>query len=504
MKITQKQILSEGIAMGKVYLEQGHRYVFSEQTSVSREKSLFLKAVRQATEQIDDFLKTSSEEDREYLTVQRLLIQDPVFMKKTLLKIEEGALATVGLSGVLDEYAQELKKSENRYLQERFLDIEDAKERILNQFAQIDQPQMQGKVILVAEVLHPSFLIQHRKNIVGVITQKGGFTSHGAILCRQWNIPYILSPYSFPKEKFLIIDSSKREIYPDPSEELQKTYREILQGLSKEKFEAVSHDGYGFWANVSTNQELEKVMNYGFDGVGLYRTEMIFMNRQRPLTLEEQTEIYSKAVLRLKGKPICFRTFDIGDDKQLPYLKSSHKGIENYLNNPELFETQIQALITSNIYRNLKIMFPMIYHKEEFVSLKNWVLKIRNRMNDDTPIQIGMMLETKEALDHIEDFTEVDFISVGTNDLIEALYHIDREEQSQRMEKYWADLWKHLRRVVEFCLKNDIECSVCGELASVLPVAKKFFQIGLKNLSVAAPMIRILNEAYREEVLKEV
>lgn len=292
---------------------------------------------------------------------------------------------------------------------------------------------------------------------------------------------------------------TQEKTYSDCSDTRKKQeYREWIELLSKEEYRAIAHPSFGFLANVSSNKELDKVMEYGFDGVGLYRTEMIFMNTLRPYTFEEQYEIYEDAVCRLQGKPICFRTFDIGDDKQLSYVQTYKKGVDNYIHNPLLFKTQIKALLKANRFNTMKIMFPMITSYQEFLFLKKWVLQIQQEMEDTGTVFIGMMLETKEALEKIEEFQGVDFISIGTNDLTEAIYQIERDDQRQQLKRYLSDLVEKLKKVVLFCQKNKIELSVCGELAAIPQAAKMFYQIGIKNLSVSPQAIKILNKVYKD------
>ena len=224
---------------------------------------------------------------------------------------------------------------------------------------------------------------------------------------------------------------------------------------------------------------------YGFDGVGLYRTEFIFMNNDKPLSYEEQYKIYKEA-LTITNKDIIFRTFDVGDDKKLSYLNVTQKGVSNYFDNLDIFNNQIKALVNA---KAKYIMFPMIRSKDEVDRLRNIIYAY------DRNIAIGIMLETKEALDNINDFSYVDFISIGTNDLVEELYKIDRYNQLDNLE-YIDDLLKKLENVVEFCQNNKIELSLCGEIAGIEEIAVRLFKIGIKKLSVGVSKIGVLNNAY--------
>ena len=218
---------------------------------------------------------------------------------------------------------------------------------------------------------------------------------------------------------------------------------------------AIPHDDYLFLANISSNFDLQKVCDYGFDGVGLYRTEMIFMNSDRPYTFLEQYQIYSEAVDALgENRFICFRTFDVGDDKKISYLNTKKKGIDNYIRNPEIFETQISAIMKANKYKNVRLMFPMITSNSEFEYLRDWVLRVAKKNGYNTPL-IGMMLETKSALMNIDTFVKADFISIGTNDLTKELYDINRDMSISEIDKYLSKLLIDIKSVVDFCNKMN-------------------------------------------------
>ena len=182
----------------------------------------------------------------------------------------------------------------------------------------------------------------------------------------------------------------------------------------------------------------------------------------------------------------------------MPYVTCLRKGVKNYIDNPLLFKTQIRALLEANENNTVKIMFPMIENYDEFVFLKRWVLNIKKIINNNSQIKIGMMLETKNALEHIHDFKDVDFISIGTNDLIFSVYKIGRDNQKNQLNDYLEDLANRLKNVVEFCENNNIELSVCGELASISHSLRKLMQIGIKNFSVAAHVVKLLNRIYKE------
>ncbi|MCM1130806.1 MAG: PEP-utilizing enzyme [Roseburia sp.] len=490
------KVLSEGVAIGKA-LTFSYRFLKQKTTQPTEEKEKLKKALEDSIKELEN-LKNAHKENEEYISMQILLLSDPTLLTNANKEIDKNLSAEQSVSNVLQEIMNSLMDSTSSYLKERVMDFSDIKERILRNLIGTQHLSIQSDFILVAEELYPSFLIQHKNNILGIITLNGGYSSHGAILCRQFNIPYMISDVEVKEGETIILDTRKQQIITSPQEAEILYYQEVIQKLSEESFEAVEHRPYQFLANLSDNSELGKVKEYGFDGIGLYRTEMIFMNSDRPYTLEEQYEIYSEAVETMQNKSICFRTFDIGDDKQLSYIKASKKGVDNYILNPSIFETQIKAIIKSNHYNTVKIMFPMIYTSSEFKFLKKWVLQIQRKMKDTSHMEFGIMLETEEALRSIETFKDVDFISIGTNDLVLSIYHIRRDVQTADMQEYLKDLIAKLKRVVNFTKENNITLSICGELAAIEPALKEFMCIGITNYSVAAPAIKVLNHVYKE------
>ncbi|MDE6584278.1 MAG: hypothetical protein K2K15_02640 [Anaeroplasmataceae bacterium] len=489
-------VLSEGVAIGKAHALKTPSL---ENSNIDPriEKEKLILALEKAIHDLED-LKQTSQENQEYLDMQILLVGDSVLKEKTIEEINKGFSAVQGLSNVIHEFMNPLLDATSSYLKERVLDLSDIKSRIIKNLIGGTEEKIADSFIFVAEELHPSFLIQNKERILGVITAKGGYSSHSAILCRQFNIPYMIANIEVDEEQVLVLDTRKKHILTSPTAEEIAHYEAVLHTLSLEKYYAVPHNKFGFLANVSDNVEIDKVLSYGFDGIGLYRTEMIFMNSDRPYTLEEQYEIYSVAVEKMKGKSICFRTFDIGDDKQLSYVSTYKKGVDNYIHNPILFKTQIEALLKANHYNTIKIMFPMITSVEEFDFLKKWVLQIQKEIKDSSHIEFGIMLETKEALENIRTFDTADFISIGTNDLVYSIYHIHRDDQTNDLESYLKDLILKLQAVVEFCKEKKIVLSICGELAAIGPALREFVRIGVQNFSVAAPAIKVLNHIYKE------
>ena len=455
-------------------------------------------AIKKSISQIDE-IKEKEPKLGDYFLAQKYMIQDPMLYKKARDLISKGMSAKNAYKKAMDDFISNLDKSTSIYLKERVVDLEDVVEIVIQNMAINNKEAKKEKYILVSKKLRPSLLINDHDNILGIISNVGGYTSHSAILARAWNIPYVLvSNYEIIDGDIVIIDTRKNMVISNPSDLTLKKCIKDIKELSIYDSVAKEHDDFKFLANVSTNKDIERVLNFNFDGIGLYRTELIFMNSNRPYTFLEQYKIYSEASELMKDKYITFRTFDVGDDKQIAYLKAEHKGIDNYKNNPSIFEDQIKALLKANMtYKNIKIMFPMIETETEFIYLKNWILRIAKENNYIVP-QIGMMLETKMALEGIMTFIEPDFFSIGTNDLTHELYNISRDDEDNSVFSYIDNLLESLSLVVDFCNKSNKELSICGELASIKDIAIRFYEIGIKNLSVSPSSMAMLNMAYTE------
>ena len=489
-----KEILSNGFVIGKIK-------PISFAGKKTTKNSYDIDVAR-----LDNTIVVSSKEiqmmkEREpklsdYLYAFELMINDKVLYKRITEFLTYGFILEDAITTAFNEIIAQMMTTSSTYLRERVDDIKDACEMLLNNLDLKDISDPDEKHIIYSDRLSPSYLIKNHNSIIGAIIREGGYTSHSAIMCRVWEIPLVTSDAELTDEDIVIIDTRKKILNINPSPFEIENFIMEKKKYDEYSKHAIEHEGFKFLANVTTIADIKKAMDYGFDGIGLFRTEFIFMNSNRPYTLLEQLDIYSEACEITKEKPITFRTFDVGDDKKLSYLVTYKKGIDNYKNNPDTFETQIKAILAANKYKNAKIMFPMIETIDEYIYLRDWVLRIQREGNYN-PIKIGMMLETKMALNHIEDFKEVEFFSVGTNDLTQELFNIKRSENTNPVQ-YVNELLNQLKNAIEFAVKNNIEVSVCGEIATIVDIAKRFYQMGVKNLSVSPGYITSLNESYTQ------
>lgn len=497
MKEKKCTVISEGIAYGKIVNIKNDNLFISNRKACDLEFEK--KAIKESFESvISDLEELQKTCDDEFLTVHIMILKDPALTKEVYYEIDNNYYeASKAFDIVINRYIKQFESSNSFYLEERNLDFKDIRRRVLKTLNNDYVERLEhDKVIIVCDELYPSFLSEFRNTVAGVIAKKGGTTSHGAILCNAREIPFVLcDDLYFDDDSNVVIDTRSKKIYYNCEDDFVLKYKTFKKDISlRVRLRDFSEQGVKVLGNVSQNEELYKVRKYKLHGVGLYRTEFIFMNKDRALTEDEQYEIYNDAVLEMKQRPITFRTFDIGDDKQLSYLKADKKGVRNYRNYPDLFKDQIKALIRANRYQNMKIMFPMIETYDDYSYLRDLTVKYKKELGSKQYLRIGMMLETKEAINNLDSFKDVDFISLGTNDLTHELYNIDRSSVSN-YENYIDDLMNVIKKVVEHCKKYNIELSICGEIAGIPQITAKLLDAGIRNFSVSPSLCKSIEEA---------
>ena len=497
--------ISEGIAAGKVVNVINNICINEEFSTVENELNSFHLVISDVIKDLNK-LNNTQNTDEEFINVHLMILKDPTLTKEVVELIKNHMYtASKAFSTVIDDYIRKFEQASNTYLMERALDLKDIKNRVLTKMCiSHKKKDYDGQIILMCDELYPSLLMEYKDNLVGVISKVGGQTSHSAILCKSREIPYVvLKDYEIENGQLAIIDTRKEKVIINPGIEEYNSYLSIQNVVKQENpISDFSKYKIKISANVGSNAEIEKVLKYNLYSIGLYRTEFIFMNLNRPMSVLEQFEVYEEAVDSLQEQSITFRTFDIGDDKQLSYINCYKKGIDNYRNNKELFENQIIALLKANKYSNIKIMFPMIETYEEFKYLRDWVYKIKVRENNKNFIKIGMMLETKKALENISDFKDIDFMSIGTNDLTSELYNIKRDEVLN-YHVFIDDLIDKIQKVSNHCKMYNIELSICGELAGCSDVVGKLYDANIKHYSVSAPNAKAVEYALKKHLKEE-
>ncbi len=521
---------SSGIAIAKAFrLENPELNLMKKQISdVDAEISRLDNAIQISNtelEKIRDHANAELGEDKAAIfSAHILVLNDPELVNPVKDKIKsENVNAEYAMNEVASMFVQMFESMDNEYMKERAADIRDVTKRVMAHIlgVTISNPaNITDEVIIIAEDLTPSDTAQlNRKYALGFTTDIGGRTSHSAIMARSLEIPAVVGTKEVTSKiengVMVIVDGLDGQVIVDPSEEELAEYK-----AKKEKFElqkqewaklknepTVTKDGHHveLVANIGTPNDVEGVINNGGEGVGLYRTEFLYMGRDNFPTEEEQFESYKSVLESMGEKPVVVRTLDIGGDKELSYLHLpkemnpflGYRAIRLCLDQKEIFRTQLRALLRSSIYGNLKIMFPMIATLDEFRAAKAVLLEEKEKLVSENvkvseAIEIGMMVEIPASAVLADVFAkEVDFFSIGTNDLIQYTMAADRmnEQVSYLYQPYNPSILRLVKMVIDAANKEGKWAGMCGEMAGDALAIPLLVGLGLHEFSMSATSI---------------
>ena len=453
-----------------------------------------------------------------------LILDDPEFMGTVKTDIESKVInAEYAFKETSDMFISMFEAMDNEYMKERAADIRDVSKRILAHLLGVDLPNpslIDEEVIVIAEDLTPSDTAQlNKKYVKGFATNIGGRTSHSAIMARSLEIPAVVGTSSITEDvkngDILILDGLDGVVLVNPDEATTAEYKEKHAKFEAQKAEwaklvtekSVTKDGHEviLAANIGTPADLEGVKNNGGEAVGLYRTEFLYMGRDQLPTEDEQFEAY-KAVLEGMGdKPVVVRTLDIGGDKELPYLDLpkemnpflGFRAIRLCLEEKDLFRTQLRALLRASVYGKLCVMFPMIATVQEFRAAKALFLEEKEKLVAEgvavsNDIELGIMVEIPSTAVIADIFAkEVDFFSIGTNDLIQYTMAADRmsEKVSYLYQPYNPAILRLVKNVIEASHKEGKWTGMCGEMAGDSLAIPLLLGMGLDEFSMSATSI---------------
>lgn len=517
--------ISPGISIGKVLVYKEAELIIEKRqiTNIKDEIERLKMSIEKATIEVDELynemLKTVGKYEAAIFNAHKMILNDPEFIESIKSRINEHKVnAEYAIRDISHHYKSLFENMEDEYLKARALDIEDISKRLVRILLGVknkDLRLIKDKCILVAKDLTPSDIAQMNKDMVmGIVTERGGRTSHASIMIRAMEIPFVTGIQDISKKvkdgEVIILDGSRGLVLTNPTyEEVEKyknkkyEYEKIKDKIKKVKgLKSISKDGIEvkLVANIGSPKDVDKVIENDGEGIGLYRSEFLYLNKDSIPSEEEQFYAYKIVAEKMQGKPVIARTLDVGGDKNIPCLNLpketnpflGYRAIRLCLDREDVFKIQLRALLKASYYGNIKIAFPMISNIEEIRKAKGLLEEAKDELKREKApfnenIQIGMMVETPAAAIHSQAFAkEVDFFSIGTNDLIQYTLAVDRENEaiSHLYSQYDPAVLKLIKITIDNGHKEGIKVSMCGEAASDEKLVPVFLAMGLDEFSM--------------------
>ena len=521
---------SDGIAIAKAYLlvEPDLSFNNDKVADVDAEVEKFKAAINQSKVELTQ-IRNNAEialgpDKAAIFDAHLLVLEDPELINPIEDNIRNNQMnAAASLSEVSTNFITIFESMDNEYMQERAADIKDVSKRVLSHILGVSLPNptmIDEPVVIIAEDLTPSDTAQLNKQFVqGFATNIGGRTSHSAIMSRSLEIPAVVGTKNITdavqQGDFVIVDGIAGEVIINPDEQTVTGYKARQAAFLQEKEElkqlvndkTVTKEGkhVELAANIGTPNDLEGVKNNGAEGIGLYRTEFLYMGRDAMPSEDEQFEAYKKVLSEMDGKRVVVRTLDIGGDKELPYLNLpkemnpflGYRAIRLCLDQQDIFRTQLRALLRASIHGKLSIMFPMIATINEFREAKAILEEekanlIADKVKVADDIELGIMVEIPSTAAMADIFAkEVDFFSIGTNDLIQYTMAADRmsERVSYLYQPYNPAILRLIKQVIDASHKEGKWTGMCGEMAGDSTAIPLLLGLGLDEFSMSATSI---------------
>ena len=540
MQCFQGKSVYKGIAMGPVVVLRKNDYQvkrtrIEDAEAEAARVDVALKASQEQLQKLyDKAVKEVGEASAAIFEVHQMMLEDEDYLEaiQSMIRTEQvNAEYAVAVTG--DNFAEMFASMDDDYMKARSADIKDISERLVRNLSgqgDVDLSSIEPSVI-VADDLSPSETVQMDKDkILAFVTVHGSTNSHTAILARMMNIPALIGVKMNLEElqtgMTAVVDGFGGEVTFEPDEELkaqtearmQEEEVKLLQELKGK--ENITLDGrkINIYANIGSVGDIGYVMENDAGGIGLFRSEFLYLGRNAFPTEEEQFQAYKQAVQMMAGKKVIIRTLDIGADKQVDYFNlgnednpaMGYRAIRICLKQPEIFKTQLRALLRAAVYGNLSIMYPMITSTEEVKRIYEIVAEVEEELKAQEiqykiPEQ-GIMIETPAAAIISDRLAEmVDFFSIGTNDLTQYTLAIDR--QNEKLDEFYNPHHEALLRMIQMVVDNAHKCGkwagICGELGADVTLTEQFVRMGLDELSVAPSMVLKLRKIVREMKVEE-
>ena len=500
---------SPGIAIGKAFLYKETNLEIVEKSSLTKEEEIK-----------ENTLKKLGKDKADIFEGHITLLEDEELMSEIDSKISsEKYTAEFALNEAIDEYATMLGNLEDAYFKERAGDLRDIGKRwlygVMNTKV-VDLSKLEPETIIVARELNPSDTAQiNLENVLAFVTEIGGKTAHSSIMARSLELPAVVGVGAILEKlednQIIIVDAVKGEVLVNPDEETIKEYQAKRENFLKEKEElkklkdkeAISKDGIkvDVWGNIGSPNDVKGILSNGGFGIGLYRTEFLFMEKDSFPTEDEQFEAYKVVAEAMNGYPVTIRTMDIGGDKSLPYMELPQeenpflgwRAIRVCLDRQEILRTQFKALLRASKYGQIKIMLPMIMDIEEVRKAKKIFEECKAELREkgiefDEKIMLGIMVETPAVAFRAKSFAkECDFFSIGTNDLTQYTLAVDRGNEmiANLYDTYNPAVLQAIKMLIDGAHAGGIKISMCGEFAGDENAVALLFGMGLDAFSMS-------------------
>ncbi len=522
---------SAGIGIGSVVIVEETKLVIEQRSvaNVTAEVDRFKAALDQTMKDTEamaaDLAERVGEKEAEIMQGHMMLLMDPSLTGEIENQIRgESMNAEMAVENVCNMYAEMFASMDNEMFQQRATDMKDIKvrmQKVLLGVESVDVASLPSGTVLVAKDLTPSMTAGiNPQKIVGIVTELGGKTSHSAILARAMEIPAVVAVADFLKEAkngdTVIVDGSEGVVYLSPEDKVLNEYTDKRDKYLKERKEleqyigkeSITKDGVKveIVANIGTPADVEKVLQYDGEGVGLFRTEFLFMDRDSMPTEDEQYEAYKSVAESLKGKPVIIRTLDIGGDKEIPYMGIAkdenpflgYRAIRLCLDRKDdIYKPQLRALLRASAYGDIRIMIPMVTCIDEIREAKHLIEEMKMELDRQNipynkDIKVGIMVETAAASLMADVFAkEVDFFSIGTNDLTQYTMSCDRgnEKISYLYSTFNPAVLRSIKRIISCANEAGVMVGMCGEAASDPLMIPLLLSFGLNEFSMASSAI---------------